>query len=60
MKDEIWIFLLAVLLFPTAVWYLLKWLGAPKSALSKPVLHALWALAALALIGEAISLIRQR
>jgi hypothetical protein len=60
LKDEIWIFLLAVGLFPTAVWYLLKWLGAPKSALSKPVLHALWALAALVLVGEALSLIRAR
>jgi len=60
LKDEIWIFLLAVGLFPTAVWYLLKWLGAPKSALSKPVLHALWALAAMALVWEAISLIRSR
>jgi len=58
LKDEIWILALAVGLFPTAVFHLLRWVGAPRKALKRPVVHVFWALSALGLLFQTYWLLR--
>jgi hypothetical protein len=58
LKDEIWIVALAIGLFPTAVFHLLRWAGAPQKAMNRPLRHAFWAIAALALAYQAFWLLK--
>lgn len=58
MRDEIWILALAIGLFPTAVFHLLRWAGAPRKALKRPVVHLFWAIGALVMAYQAFWLLR--